>query len=73
MLSDIWWPPWDAAARRPARGADDLERAEILAQTVGEGAVELEPIAVRAHASVAEEITGILMAEEVFAGGHGAG
>ena len=63
----------NAAARRPSGGADDLEGAQILAQAVGERAVELQPVAVRAHAAVAQQVARILMAEEVFAGGHGSG
>ena len=50
-----------------------LQGALILAQAVGQRAVELQPVAVRAHAAVAQQVARILMAEQVFAGGHGPG
>jgi transglutaminase-like putative cysteine protease len=63
----------DAAGGGPAGLVQDFEGAEIFAQTVGQGAVELQPIAVGAHAAMAEQVAGVLMAEEVFAGGHRGG
>ena len=46
---------------------------QVFAEAVGERAVELQPVAVRAHAAVADQVAGVLVAEEVFAGGHRAG
>ena len=74
MLSDIWWPPcgmqrFAATSRRRAASQGAL----VFAQAVGQRAVELQPVAIGAHAAVAEKVARILMAEEVFAGGHGAG
>ena len=63
----------DAAGGGPAGLVQHVERAEVFAQAVGEGAVELEPVAVGAHAAVAQEVAGVLVAEEVFAGGHRTG
>ena len=46
------------------------ERALVLAQAVGERAVELQPVAVRPHAAVAQQIARVLVAEQVLAGRH---
>src|SRR5689334_20033594 len=60
----------DAAARRPAMRMQDFERALIFAEAIGQRAIELQPVAVRAHAAIADEIARVLMAEQVFAGRH---
>jgi hypothetical protein len=71
MLSDIWCPPCGTQrdGDQPAvrqHGQDAL----VLAQAVGEGAVELEPVPVRAHAAVAQQVAGVLVAEQVLARRH---
>ena len=53
----------DAAGGRPAGDAERVERAEVFAKAVGEGAVELQPVAVGTEAAVAEQVSCILVAE----------
>ena len=60
----------DAAARRPAVLLQHLERAQVLDQAVAQRAVELQPVAVRAHAAVADEVARVLHREQVLAGRH---
>ena len=47
-----------------------LERAQVLDQAVAERAVELQPVAVRAHAAVADQVARVLHREQVLAGRH---
>src|SRR5436189_6182390 len=61
---------WNAACRRPSVRLQYLERALVLAQSVRERAVELKPVAVGAHSTVAQQIACIMMTEEVLAGVH---
>src|SRR3954451_14396305 len=63
----------NAAARRPTRYFQDLERALILAKAVRQSAVELQPVSVRAHPAIPQEIARVLVTEEVLSGRHGAG
>src|SRR5947199_3295335 len=60
----------NAACRRPSISLQYLERALVLAQSVRQRAVELEPVAVGTHSTVAQQIACILMTEKVFAGRH---
>ena len=60
----------NAAARRPAMGVQHRQRALIFAEPVGQRAVELQPVAVRPHAAIADEIPRVLMAEQILAGRH---
>ena len=60
----------DAPRRRPAMLPQHVQRAQILDQSVAQGAVELQPIAVWTHAGVANKVARILHREQVFAGGH---
>src|SRR6185437_1762122 len=60
----------NAARARPAGRLDGLERALVFAQAVGERAVELQPVAVGAHAAVAQQVARILVAEQILAGRH---
>src|SRR6185503_10863456 len=60
----------DASTRRPPRGFDYFQRAPVLAQSIGKRAVELQPVAVRSHAGMAQEVPRILMAEKILASGH---
>ena len=60
----------DAAGGRPAELRQHVEGAQVLDQAVGQGAVELQPVAVRPHAAVAQEVAGVLVREQVLAGGH---
>ena len=60
----------DAAARRPAMGLQHRQRALIFAEPVGQRAVELQPVAIRPHAAVADQVARILVAEQVLAGRH---
>ncbi len=62
----------DAAAGGPAVVFQHVERAQVFDEAVAEGAVELQPVAVGAHAAVADEVAGVLHGEQVFARGHGA-
>ena len=57
-------------ARRPAVGLQHRQRALVFAQPIGQRAIELQPVAVRPHAAVADEIPRVLMAEQVLAGRH---
>ena len=50
--------------------ADRVEDAQVLDQPVGEGAVELEPITIGAHAAVPQQVARVLHREEVLAGGQ---
>ena len=71
MLSDIWWPPCGMQRRgdQPC-SLSIVQRAQVLDQPVGERAVELQPVAVAAHAAVADQVAGILHREQVLAGRH---
>ncbi len=60
------------APARPALLRQHLERAQILDQPVGERAVELQEVAIGAHAAIAQQVARILMREQVLAGGGGA-
>ena len=60
----------DAARRRPAVLLEHVERAQIFDQAVGQRAVELQPVAVRPHAAVAQQVARVLMREQVLAGRH---
>src|SRR5215831_4395891 len=46
----------DAATWRPAVAMEYLQRALVFAEPVGQRAVELQPVAVRAHPTIADEI-----------------
>jgi len=61
----------DAAARRPAVLLQHVQGAQVFDQAVGQGAVELQPVAVRTHAAVADQVARVLHGEQVLAGGHG--
>src|SRR3954453_6313131 len=60
----------DAAPRRPALPAQNLEGAHVLDEAVAQRAVGLQTVAVRPHAAVAEEIAGVLVREQVLARRH---
>src|SRR5438477_2018426 len=51
----------DAAARRPAALPEHIEGAQVLDQPVRQRAVELQPIAIRPHATIAQQIARVLM------------
>ena len=51
-------------------GLQHRQSALIFAEPVGQGAVELQKVAVGPHAAVSNEIARILMAEQVLAGRH---
>ena len=59
------------APRSPAELFRLLEHPHIFDETVGECAVELQVIAIRPHARVAQEVACVLMGEEVFTRRHG--
>src|SRR4051812_16090196 len=63
----------NATARRPTCHFQHLQRALILAKAVRQSAVELQPVSVRAHPTVPQEIARVLVTEEVLSGRHGAG
>ena len=60
----------DAAAARPAVLVQHVQRAQVFDQAVAERAVELQPVAVGAHAAVADQVARILHREQVLAGRH---
>ena len=71
MLSDIWCPPCGMQRlRRPAELCQNVERAQVLDEAVGQRAIELQPVAIGPHAAVAQQIAGVLMREQVLAGRH---
>ena len=70
MLSDIWCPPWECSAAGDQPTGWHVERAQVLNEAIRE-AVELQPVAVGAHAAIAQEIAGILMRKKVFSRRHG--
>jgi len=49
---------------------EHVERAQVLHQAVAQRAVELQPVAVGAHAAVADQVARVLHREQVFARGH---
>ena len=60
----------NAAPPRPAGVLQHRQGPLVFAQPVGQRAVELQPVAVRAHAAVADQVARILVAEQVLAGRH---
>ena len=60
----------NAAPPGPAGVLQHRQRPLVLAQPVGQRAVELQPVAVRPHAAIADQIARILVAEQVLAGRH---
>src|SRR4051812_23162698 len=58
----------DATARRPAVGLQHRKRALILTEPVGQRAIELQPVAIGPHAAIADEVSRVLVAEQVLAG-----
>ena len=60
-------------ARDQPATSSAAERALVLAQPVRQRAVELQPVAVRPHAAVAQQVARVLMREQVLAGRHRAG
>ena len=60
----------DAARGRPAVLPEHLQRAQVLDQSIRQGTVKLQPVAVAPHAAVANEIARILHRKQVLAGGH---
>ncbi len=60
----------NAAACGPAVAMENIERAQILDQPVGQRTIELQHVAVGPHRGVAQEVLGILVTEEILAGRH---
>src|SRR5205823_13598977 len=50
--------------------SEHVERAQIFAKAIGQRAVELQPVAIGAHAAIADQVARVLMAEQVLAGRH---
>ena len=50
-----------------------LQRALVLAEPIRQRAIELQPVAVGAHAAVAQQVARVLMAEQVLPSRHRAG
>ena len=70
-MSDIWCPPCGMQRRGDQPCVfSAVERAQVFDESVGQRAVELQPVAVGPHAAVAQQVARILVAEEVFAGRH---
>src|SRR3546814_11823074 len=53
--------------------AEQGEGAQVFHQTVAERAVELQPVAVRPHAAMAQQVARVLVREQILAGRHRAG
>ncbi len=51
----------------------DVERSQIFDQAIGQRTIELKPIAIGPHATMAKQVARILVREQVLTGGHGAG
>ena len=51
----------------------DVQCPEVFNETVGQSTVELQPVAVRTHAAVTQQIAGVLVREEVFSRRHRTG
>ncbi|MCY1450111.1 hypothetical protein D9M71_668930 [compost metagenome] len=58
------------AARRPTHFFHHLQGAHVLHEPVGQCTVELEIVAIRAHATVTQQVTSILVGEQVFTRSH---
>ena len=71
MFSDIWCPPCGIQRRgdQPAVLSTDSVR-RYSHKPVRQCAVELQPVPIRPHAPVSQQIPRILMAEEVLSGRH---
>src|SRR5436309_14339083 len=63
----------DAARRRPAMLGQDVQCPEVFNETVGQSTVELQPVTVRTHAAVTQQIAGVLVREEGFSRRHRTG
>src|SRR6516165_6319217 len=63
-------PVRNAARRRPTVLAQHLQRAEIFDEPVAQGTIELQPVSVRTHSAVADEIARVLHGKQVFACRH---
>src|SRR5579883_2875726 len=55
------------APTRPSMRGEHVERAEILDEAIGKGAVELQEVAVGPQVAIADEVARILMREQVLA------
>src|SRR4051794_4774378 len=61
----------DAAARGPTMLGEHVLDAAVLDQAVAQGRVDLDVVAIGAHAAVADQVPGVLEGEEILAGGDG--
>jgi RNA polymerase sigma factor RpoD-like protein len=62
----------NTAARRPAMVPEHVQGTQVLDQAVTQRAVELQPVPVRPHATVADQVARILHREQVLARCQGA-
>ena len=60
----------DAAAGRPAVFLEHVQGAQVLHQAVAQRTVELQPVAVRAHAAISDQVACVLHREQIFARRH---
>ena len=59
-----------ATAWRPAVFFQHAERAQIFHQTIRQRAVELQPVAIAAHAAMANQVACVLHRKQIFTRGH---
>src|ERR1700678_4245086 len=57
-------------ARRPTVIFQHPERTKIFDQAIAESAVELEPVSIRTHSPVANQVSSILHRGQILAGSH---
>src|ERR1700722_18910393 len=60
----------DTASGRPSSSLQHLQRAQVLAESIRQRAVELQPISIRPHSPMPYQVARVLMAEQVFARSH---
>src|SRR5947209_1436540 len=60
----------DAALRRPAVALQHVERPQIFDEAIAQRTIELQPVAIPTHPTIADEIARVLHREKVLAGGH---
>src|ERR1700719_1781751 len=61
---------WNAAARRPSVLFQHFQYAEVFNQAVAKCAVELQYVAIRTHARIADQIACVLNGKKILARGH---
>src|SRR5579872_4110516 len=60
----------NAAGRRPAIFLEHIQNPHVLDQSVAQCAIELQDVAIRAHARVTDQVPRILNRKKILSGGH---